>query len=77
MCGCGSVDSHERERGHAVLSIKMPALCFHTVEQQAGPIAEDMASNCRPDQRSGAARINKDRCILRVLRVAVGPVQLW
>ena len=48
------------ERGHAVLSIKMPALCFHTVEKQAGPIVEDMAPYCRPDQRPGAARINKD-----------------
>lgn len=64
---CASVCMYARvvwiamgERGHAVLSIKMPALCFHTAEERAGPIAEDMASYCRPDQRSGAATINKD-----------------
>lgn len=29
--------------GRAVLSIKMPALCFHTVEQRAGPVEDDTA----------------------------------
>lgn len=50
VCVCG-VWIAMGERGHAVLSIKTPALCFHTVEQQAGPIVEDMASYCRPDRR--------------------------
>lgn len=50
----------ERERGggQAVLSFKMPALCFHTVEQRAGPVEDDTAPKRRPDQRARPARIN-------------------
>lgn len=66
------------ERGHAVLSIKMPALCFHTVEQNAGPIAEDMVPYCGPI----TAGINKDSCIFARLQSGCmgswsGPVQFW
>lgn len=48
----------EGKRGQAVLSIKMPALYFHTAEQRAGPVEEDMTPNRRPDQRARPARIN-------------------
>lgn len=50
----------ERERGggQTVLSIKMPALCFHTVEQRAGPVEDDTAPERRPGPRARPARIN-------------------
>lgn len=61
-CVCAFVCWRERERGsgggQAVLSIKMPALCFHTVEQRAGPVEDDTAPKRGPDQRARPARIN-------------------
>lgn len=49
----------DRGRGQAVLSIKMPALYFHTAEQREGPVEEDMTPNRRPDLRARPARINQ------------------
>ncbi|KAI9537678.1 hypothetical protein NQZ68_022339 [Dissostichus eleginoides] len=49
----------------------MPALCFHTVEQKAGPIAEDMVPYCGPisaPELLGSIRID---AYLRVFRAAV------